>query len=305
MQFKDYYATLGVERDASADEIKRAYRRLARKYHPDVSTEPDAEARIKALNEAHEVLGDPGKRSTYDDLARRQKAGHDFEPPPGWSHTGGYGDGGGPRDFSDFFSTIFGRASGGGTAPAAGRDRHAKVEISLQDAYRGAQRTVLLQVPSRGRGQTAGEQRQIDVNIPKGVREGQKLRLAGLGQPPRGNVPAGDLLLEIAFAPHPHFRVEGRDVYLALPIAPWEAALGAMITVPMPDGSVQLSVPPASATGRKLRLKGKGLPGSPPGDLYAVLEVTAPPATTTDARDAYAALARSFPDFDPRRDLSH
>jgi len=312
MEFKDYYATLGVERTATQDEIKRAYRKLARKFHPDVSKEPDAEARFKEVAEAYEALSDPEKRAAYDDVGRRYQRGQEFHPPPGWDSgfefSGGDARPGEEMNFSDFFESLFGRHAGGaqahGTMHAPGGDHHAKVLIDLKDAYRGARRTISLRVPVvDAQGQVTLQERQLDVNIPKGVREGQHLRLAGQGGPGHGGGPAGDLYLEIAFRPHPHFRVDGRDVYLDLPITPWEAALGATVTTPTPDGSVQLTIPPGSSTGRKLRLKGKGLPSNPPGDMYAVLGITAPPADAPAAKDAYAALARTFPHFNPRSAL--
>jgi len=312
MEFKDYYATLGVDRSASPEDIKRAYRKLARKYHPDVSKEADAEARFKEVSEAYEALSDPEKRAAYDEVGRRYRRGQEFQPPPGWDSGYEYsGRGFGPEegmDFSDFFESLFGRATRAapgaaqrGPVHAAGGDHHAKIVIDLEDAYRGARRTVSLRVPvTDAQGRTTLQERQLDVNIPKGMREGQHLRLAGQGGPGSGGGPAGDLYLEIAFRPHPHFRVDGRDVYLDLPVTPWEAALGAQVDAPTPDGRVQLGIPSGSAPGRKLRLKGKGLPGNPPGDMYAVLHIVAPPATTEASKEAYAALARAFPHFDPR-----
>jgi curved DNA-binding protein len=314
MEFKDYYATLGVERSATQDEIKRAYRKLARKYHPDVSKEADAEARFKEVAEAYEALGDAEKRAAYDDVGKRYKTGQDFSPPPGWD-TGfefsGRDFGGGEAfDHSDFFEALFGRRGAAGAygpraaAHAAGSDSHAKVLIDLQDAYRGARRTLSLRVPHvDAQGHATLQERQIELNIPKGIREGQHLRLAGQGGPGRGEGPAGDLYLEIAFRPHPHFRVDDRDIYLDLPVAPWEAALGASVTVPTPDGSVQLTLPAGSSAGRKLRLRGKGLPSNPPGDMYAVLTIALPPADTAAAKDAYRAMAQAFPHFNPRRSL--
>lgn len=323
MQFKDYYATLGVDRSANAEEIKRAYRKMARKYHPDVSKEAGAEARFKEVSEAYEALNDPERRAAYDEVAQRHQRGQDFQPPPGWDT--GYGFSGrgyspefspedGHMDFSDFFESLFGHASRGargsggsrgatqrGPMQAAGGDHHAKILIDLEDAYRGARRTISLRVPmSDAQGRTALQERQLDVNIPRGVREGQHLRLAGQGGAGFGGGPAGDLYLEIGFRPHSHFRVVGKDIYLDLPLTPWEAALGATVAVPTPDGQVQLGIPSGSASGRKLRLKGKGLPGNPPGDMYAVLDIVSPPANTEAAREAYAALARAFPTFNPR-----
>jgi curved DNA-binding protein len=313
MEFKDYYAALGVERSATQDEIKRAYRKLARKYHPDVSKEPDAEARFKEVAEAYEALNDAEKRAAYDDVGKRYKTGQDFSPPPGWDagfEFSGRDFGGAEAfDHSDFFEALFGRRPAGARGPrapahAAGSDSHAKVLIDLADAYRGARRNLSLRVPQMdAQGHVTLQERQIELNIPKGIREGQHLRLAGQGGPGHGEGPAGDLYLEIAFRPHPHFRVDGRDVYLDLPVAPWEAALGASVTAPTPDGSVQLSVPAGSSAGRKLRLRGKGLPSNPPGDMYAVLSIALPPAESAAAKDAYRAMAQSFADFNPRRSL--
>jgi curved DNA-binding protein len=313
MEFRDYYATLGVARTAAPDEIKRAYRKLARKYHPDVSKEPDAEARFKEVAEANAVLSDPEKRAAYDDVGQRYGRRDEFQPPPDWNG-GGFefsGRDAGPgadMEFSDFFESLFGQRMRGGAAHgmgrATGRDHHARVVIELQDAYRGARKTLALRMPVvDAQGRVTLHERQLDVQIPAGVREGQHLRLAGQGSAGEGDTPAGDLYLEIAFQPHPHFRVDGRDVYMELPVAPWEAAIGAGVVAATPDGSVQLTIPAGSSPGRKLRLKGKGLPGDPPGDLYALVVITAPPADSPAAAEAYAALARAFPSFNPRREL--
>ncbi len=314
MEFKDYYATLGVERSATQDEIKRAYRKLARKYHPDVSKEPNAEARFKEVAEAHEALIDPERRAAYDDIGRRHAQGQPFEPPPGWdtgyefSGRGGFDGPAGTADYSDFFESLFGRAAGGARGRrgagmrAAGTDHHAKVAIDLEDSYRGARRTISLRMPVvDAQGHAALQERQLEVNIPRGVRAGQHLRLSGQGGPGMGGGPAGDLYLEIELRPHPRFRVDGSDVYVDLPVAPWEAALGATVTAPTPDGDVQLTIPAGSPHGRKLRLKGRGLPGKQPGDLYAQLVVALPRSDSVAAREAYAAMARAFPGFDPRR----
>jgi len=331
MEFKDYYVTLGVERSATQDEIKRAYRKLARKYHPDVSKEPNAEARFKEVAEAHEALIDPERRAAYDDIAKRQASGQPFEPPPGWdsgyefSGRGGEGTAGaGDADFSDFFESLFGRVNGRGgrggrdgrdgrdgrnnasargysAGPAPGGDHHAKLTIDLQDSYRGAQRTMSLRMPVvDAQGQTRLIERQLEVNIPRGVRPGQHLRLLGQGAAGHGGAPAGDLYLEIAFAPHPLFRVDGRDVHFDLPVAPWEASLGALVQVPTPEGTVELSVPPGSTQGRMLRLKGRGLPGAQAGDLYAVLQMTVPPSPSEPEKAAWQALASAYANFNPR-----
>ena len=323
MDFKDYYQTLGVARDASADDIRGAYRKLARKYHPDVSKEPDAEARFKEIGEANEVLKDREKRAAYDAVGaqwdRQRTAGAagspGFQPPPGWNagfeFSGRPDEGSDPfagRDHSDFFEALFGRAARGprGGArdpdrPTQGEDHHAKVTIDLEDAHRGARRSLTLRMPSPDeQGHTVMRERTLDVNIPKGLREGQQLRLAGQGAPGSGGGPAGDLFLEIVFNPHPRFRVDGRDLFVDLPLAPWEAALGAAVSVTTLDGDLELTVPADSAAGRKLRLKGKGLSGSPAGDLYAVIAIALPRADGAKAKAAYEAFAAAF-DFDPRR----
>lgn len=317
MQFKDYYQTLGVAREATPDEIKQAYRKLARKYHPDVSKEKDAETRFKEIGEAGEVLRDPEKRAAYDAAGsqwqRESAAGRerDFQPPPGWDagfEFSGRGDEQG-AEHSDFFEALFGRAARGARArrPEAhmpGQDHHAKVLIDLEDAYRGAQRSISLRMPALDdQGHGVLQERTLDVNIPKGIREGQHLRLAGQGGPGLGaGAPAGDLYLDIAFKPHRLYRVDGRDVYLDLPVTPWEAALGASVAVPTPDGEVDLTIPQGSASGRKLRLKGRGIPGKTAGDFYVVLVVALPPADEPEARAAYEAFAAGF-DFNPRAHL--
>jgi len=308
MKFKDYYQTLGLPREASADDIKHAYRRLARKYHPDLNKEPEAEARFKELGEAYEVLKDPEKRAAYDDVGKRWQPGAE-QPPPGWDSgyefrggEGAFAGGGGFGEHSDFFEALFGRrgAQAQRRAPPRAQDHHAKVQIDLIDAYRGAQRGIRLQVPTLdAQGQVVLAERTLDVAIPPGVREGQHLRLAGQGAPGFDGAPAGDLYLEIHFRPHPLYRVDGRDVYLELPVAPWEAALGADIDVPLPDGSVQMSIPAGSGQGRKLRLKGKGIPGKTPGDLYVLLQIVVPPPANDAQRQAWAELARQAA-FNPR-----
>ncbi|MEQ1805761.1 MAG: DnaJ C-terminal domain-containing protein [Burkholderiaceae bacterium] len=312
MEFKDYYATLGVERSATQDEVKRAYRKLARKYHPDVSKEPDAEARFKEIAEAYEALGDAEKRAAYDDVGKRHARGQEFRPPPGWDsgfEFSGGDSGAGPDSLShsEFFEALFGRHGAGlrgarGAPHGPGGDHHAKVQIDLIDAYRGAQRTISLRVPQLdAAGRVTLVERQLDVNIPKGIRNGQHLRLAGQGGAGQGDAAAGDLYLEVGFAPDPRFRVDGRDVYADLPLAPWEAALGATVDLATPDGSVELAVPAGSKAGRKLRLRGKGIPSTPPGDLYAVLSIALPSADTPQAKEAWGALAKTFGDFDARR----
>jgi len=313
MKFRDYYETLGVPKTATLDDIKRAYRKLARQYHPDVSKQADAEARFKEIGEAYAVLKDPEKRAAYDQVGHDRKGGQEFTPPPGWDSgfefRGGDGMPGEGADFSDFFASLFGRgAPRGGARPrsatAAGEDHHAKVMIALEDAYAGARRSLSLRMPVLDdEGRVALRERTLEVTIPKGIREGQHLRLAGQGGPGIGGGPPGDLYLEIAFAPHSRYRVDGRDVTVDLPLAPWEAALGASVRVPTPGGVVQLTVPPNSSAGRKLRLKGRGIPGDPAGDLYAVVSIALAPADTDAAREAYRAMAKAFAAFDARDNM--
>lgn len=319
MEYKDYYNTLGVERTSTPDEIKRAYRKLARKYHPDVSKAGDAEARFKALGEAYEVLKDPEKRAAYDRLGANWRSGQDFTPPPDWGAGVGpsgveFGRGGrfatGAGDasaYSDFFEALFGRGAfhpgHGRRAPhqSRGEDLHATVALDLEDAYRGATRSLTLQAPAADAGRQAAH-RTLKVKIPKGVQQGQQIRLSGQGAPGVGGGDAGDLYLEIAFKAHPVYRAEGRDVYLELPVAPWEAALGATVKTPTPAGAVELKVAAESRSGNKLRLKGRGIPGTPPGDFYVVLRIALPPANTEQARALYRGMQRDFA-FNPRARL--
>lgn len=313
MKFKDYYETLGVKRDATQDEIKNAYRKLARKYHPDVSKQSDAEERFKEVGEAYKVLKDPESRSAYDRLGANWRNGQDFQPPPDAGDFEFRSNGSGSAgfegmDFGDFFEQMFSRQAGHGayrthgthTMRMAGEDHHAKIQIALEDAYHGAERSISLRLPEVDeRGHVVHRTRTLNVNIPKGIRAGQSLRLAGQGGPGIGGGPAGDLYLEIAFRPHPHYRIDGADVYMDLPLAPWEAALGATVTANTPAGAVELTIPPNSAAGRKLRLKGKGIPGKEAGNLYVVLAIALPRAETDSEKEAYRAFQKAF-DFHPR-----
>ncbi|WP_250460432.1 DnaJ C-terminal domain-containing protein [Microbulbifer litoralis] len=323
MEYKDYYQILGLERDADQAEIKRAYRKLARKYHPDVSSEEGAEDRFKEVGEAYEVLKDPEKRAAYDQLGSGYHSGEEFRPPPGWDqgfefHGGGYTEAD-PEAFSDFFESLFGRAGfgaghagfgarGGGFRHefhAQGENTHARIAIDLEDSYRGASRQITLKHSELGPdGRPQLRERKLNVKIPKGVTEGQQIRLAGQGQPGMGEGKPGDLYLEITFNPHRLYSVEGRTVYLDLPLSPWEAALGARVRVPTPEGAVHLTIPANSKSGSKLRLKGRGIPargtpGQAPGDLYAVLKIVAPPADSEAHREAYRQFSQAF-EFDPR-----
>jgi len=308
MEYKDYYQTLGVARDASQEDIKRAYRKLARKYHPDVSKEPNAEARFKEVNEANEVLKDPEKRTAYDALGKDWRPGQDFRPPPG---------GGGARqgfrfnpedsaEFSDFFSSLFGREFHQGPGEPRrrrGQDQTVRIAIDLEEAYRGITRQLRLDIPELGPdGHPGAKSRTINVRIPAGVTQGRQIRLSGQGGPGIHGGTAGDLYLEVEINPHPHFTPDGKDIHLRLPVAPWEAALGATVQVPTLGGAVNLKIPAGSQGGRRMRLKGRGLPGEPAGDEIVVLEIVAPPAHTDDARRAYQHLAETL-HFNPRAGL--
>ncbi len=310
MQFKDYYETLGVSRDAAQADIKRAYRKLARKYHPDVSKEPNCEARFKDVQEAYEVLKDTDKREAYDRFGPNWKHGDNFTPPPSGAHRADdqntrFGE---EADFSDFFSQIFrgqqGRQQAGPDGfQMRGQDRSLRIQISLQDSYEGATRTLTFAVPELdARGEVRQTPKTVNVNLPKGVIAGQRIRLAGQGGPGFNGGPAGDLFLEVEFESDRRFHAEGHDVYLQLPITPWEAALGAKVVVPTLGGKVELNIASGSQAGRKLRLAGRGLPGQPPGDQYVVLTIVVPEANDEAQRALYREMARLMP-TDPRAEL--
>jgi curved DNA-binding protein len=310
LEFRDYYQTLGVAREAPADEVKKAYRRLARKYHPDVSKEPDAEKRMKEVNEAYEVLSDPEKRAAYDQLGRGYQPGQEFRPPPGWDAGFEFSEHGRPgaeaADFSDFFAEIFGRMGRGprrgGGAQAQGGDHHARILLDLEDAFSGATRQVTLRAPKLDeQGRVTLAEHTLEVRIPKGIREGQVIRLAGQGEPGFGGGKPGDLLLEVQFKPHARFRIDGRDLLLTLPVAPWEAALGAVVRVEPPGGALDVRIPAGAQSGRQLRVRGKGLPADPPGDLLLDIRIVTPPADTPRAKELYETMAREMP-FDPRKE---
>ncbi len=315
MEFKDYYQVLGIARDATQDEVKRAYKRLARKYHPDVSNEPDAEERFKEINEANEVLKDPEKRAAYDQLGANWEAGQDFRPPPDWDggfefHGGGFTNADAAH-FSDFFESLFGKHGpqggfqGGSSRAyyAKGGDSHAKVAIDIQDAFNGVAKSIRLKHLEPGQdGQPRVRERTLQVKIPKGVRQGQHIRLSGQGEPGIGQGKAGDLYLEINFRPHPYYRVEGKDVYLTLPVAPWEAALGETVTIPSPTGTLSVKIPPGCDNGKRLRLKGRGIPAKVPGDFYVEVSIALPKADSDKAKQAYADMRRAF-DFEPRKSM--
>ncbi len=324
MKFRDYYETLGVARGATEAEIKAAYRKLARKYHPDVNKEAGAEDQFKELGEAYSVLKDTEKRAAYDRMGANWKNGQDFTPPPNWNEGfeysdgnfgGGHGGFGGgyEGDQSEFFESLFGRGrhrqgGRGGNAHQSmdfkGQDHHAKILIDLADAYNGAKRTIALHMPTQdASGHVITQERKLDVSIPKGIKAGQNLRLVGQGGPGMGTGGAGDLYLEVDFHPNPIYRVDGKDVYLDLPLAPWEAALGTTANIPTPAGStLELKIPAGTATGRKMRLKGKGIPSKEAGDLYVVPSIILPSAETDAQKEAYQNLEKAF-DFNPRTHL--
>src|SRR5882757_5946077 len=333
MEYRDYYQIMGLARTATADEIKKTYRRLARKFHPDVSKEKDAEKKFKEVQEAYEVLKDPEKRAAYDQLGSEYKSGQQFRPPPDWGS--GFEFRGGPRQgraharggasqeefeeaegFSDFFSSLFGARGGfsggasaggnqfGGAGARAARDHHARVDIDLEEAYAGTTRTLELKRPDlKPDGTLDLKTHTVRVTIPAGVTDGQLIRLAGQGEQATGGGRPGDLYLEAHIRPHRLFQLDGRDVTLTLPIAPWESALGATVTVPTLGGGVEMRIPPNSQSGQKMRLRGRGLPGATPGDQYIQLKVVVPPANSPEVRALYEQMKEQFPDFNPRADL--
>jgi curved DNA-binding protein len=313
--FRDYYEVLGVPRDASPDDIRSAYRKLARQYHPDVNKEPEAEDRFKEVSEAYEVLRDPEKRERYDRLGANWKAGQDVSGASGFGgfapETGDFGDvrvefgtgGFGGGEFSDFFEGLFGSGARGrgrrttgfggfdGFSTMRGSDQEAELELSLEEAARGGRRKISL-----------GDGRDYEVNIPPGVRNGQRIRLPGEGSSGAAGGPSGDLFLRVRIKPHPRFRLEGRDIYVDLPVTPWEAVLGATVEVPTLEGTSRVKVPPGSSTDRKLRLRGQGMPASrgASGDLYAVVKVHVPRRPTAEEHELFERLAQ-VSEFNPRK----
>jgi curved DNA-binding protein len=285
MQYKDYYEVLGVTRGADADALKRAYRKLARKYHPDVSKEKNAESKFKELQEAYEVLRDPDKRAAYDHLGRDYRTGQQFRPPPDWSQR--FGQSGSQRfsdanGFSDFFSSLFGGAA---NAPPPEADA-GHLDVTVEEAFAGTKRRVTLN--------EGGRARSLDVQIPPGVSEGQSLRIPGMGG-------SASLIFRIRLRPHSLYVPQGKDVQIELPLAPWEAALGAKVAVPTLGGTVELTVPAGAQSGQKLRLRGRGFPGTPNGDQIVSIKLVTPAAGSSQAKAAYERMKKEF-NFDPRAD---
>ena len=296
MEYKDYYKILGVSRDVPQDELKKAYRKLARKYHPDVSKEANAEAKFKEVGEAYEALKDPEKRAQYDQFGSSYQHGQSFNPPPGWGGQGGAGMGGG--NFSSFFESMFSGGGMGGNDQffAQGEDVNAKITVSLEDAFNGAKKSIR-------RPGGANQTGTINVKIPAGITSGKKIRLAGQGKAGAG-VEAGDLFLEINIANHAYYQVEDKDVIINLPISPWEAALGAKITVPTLAGKISLTIPTSAKSGQKMRLKGRGLPGKQAGDQIVVLQIMTTPADTPEAKQLYQQMSEEL-NFNPRETLEN
>ncbi len=310
MEYHDYYKTLGLSREASQDEIKKQYRRLARKYHPDVSKEDNAEQRFKEIAEAYEVLKDPEKRRSYDQLGANWKAGQEFRPPPGWEQAFGGGSAhfgagmGGAGGFSDFFESVFGGNMGAGgfrAQPQKPASQTLRITIRLKESYAGGKRTI--QIPEYGtNGQPTGQHRKLEIRIPKGIMPGQKIRLSKQGPAHTPGGTRGDLLLEIRFEEHPLFKLDERNILLTLPITPWEAALGSKVTVPTLGGRVELKVAAGAQSGQKMRLKGRGLPGKQPGDQIITLLIQVPPADSEEMKQLYQQM-RERSNFSPRDPL--
>jgi len=317
MEYRDYYEIMGIKREATQDEIKRSYRKLARKYHPDVSKQSDAEERFKEVGEAYEVLKDPEKRAAYDQLGSNWQQGQDFQPPPGWQDGFEFSGGGNTEadsaHFSDFFEDLFGRAGGAGDAgfrqsqqhgyQMQGEDHHAKVGVTIEDAYHGAERAITLKMPEvDATGHLVTRDRSLNVKIPKGVTQGQRIRLRGQGGPGMGDAPAGDLYLEIDLISHSIYSVDGHDIYVDLPVAPWETALGEKVSIPTLGGKVEMKIPAGSQSGSKLRLKGRGLPGKNNGDQYVILKIETPEAKTEKQEELYRRMQKEM-NFNPRSRL--
>ncbi len=318
MEYKDYYTTLDIDRNATQDEVKRAYRKLARKFHPDINKDADAEQRFKEIGEAYEVLQDTEKRAAYDKFGKDWQAGQDFKPPPDWDngfefHGGGYTETDASQ-FSDFFESLFGAQEGAHRRSTftrqqpefsgKGQDLHAKIVIRMEDSYQGSKQSLTLQRPTVDEsGHVSTQPHTLQVSIPKGVLEGQQIRLTGQGEAGTGKGQNGNLFLEISFSKHPYFTTDKRDILLTLPVSPWEAALGGSVPVPTLGGTVELKIPPNSQTGKKLRLKGRGLSSaSASGDQYITLAIIVPPSDSDKAKELYRAMEKAL-SFNPRSHL--
>jgi len=316
MEYKDYYKILGVDKKATADKIKKQYRRMARKYHPDVNTAKESEQKFKDVGEAYEVLKDPKKRKAYDQYGSNWKEGqqqqqyqqqYQQQPDGGFGAGSGFDFGGGFGDegqFSDFFESLFGggrsrRQSASQTLK--GEDVNASISIPIEDAYKGATRKITFQTPGTSEGQVTNKEVNLNVKIPKGIKNNQKIRLAGQGAPGFNGGPAGDMYLKVEFQKHPIYQVDGADVYIKLPVSPWEAALGAKVEVPTPASTIKMNIPEGSTQGKKLRLKGKGIPAKKPGDLYVVINIVLPPANTEKAKKVYESMKDL--NFNPRENF--
>ena len=314
MEYKDYYKILGVSKNATQDEIKKKYRQLAHKYHPDISSEKNAEEKFKTIQEAYTVLKDPEKRKTYDNVGQYSAGGSPFgagfsaEQMRGGQARSGFHfqQHGNFSGFSDFFEQLFGGGMRGGRSSSSGfkvpgQDQQAKINITLEDAYTGGVQLLTLQEPVMdAHGQMQYQKKQLKVNIPKGVTEGSKIRLAGQGSPGQRGGRRGDLYLEIHLKPHALYTVQGTDIFINVPITPWEAALGASISVPTLGGKVKIKIPSNAKSGQKLRLKGRGLPSKSPGDEYVILQIDVPQPKTEKQRELYKQMAELMP-FNPRQ----
>lgn len=312
MEFVDYYKVMGVAEDASLADIKRSYRKLARKFHPDVSKEADSESQFKKISEAYQVLKDPERRKEYDELRKYGgRTGGDYSPPPGWQSHAGFDPGdftaAGSGGYSDFFEELFGARAyhhrnhhAESEFTARGQDIHSRLSISLKDAFNGVSLPVELGRPTlHSDGSIRTEKRTVNIKIPKGVGDGQTIRLRGQGGPAIGEAPAGDLYIELSVADDEFFHLDGNNITTTLAVTPWEAALGASVVVPTLAGKVNLTVPPNSASGKKLRLKGRGMPGAPPGDQYVILDIISPPAKTDEQKEHYRQMSKLW-SFNPR-----
>ncbi len=325
VKYRDYYEILGIKRGAGQDEVQRAYRKLARKYHPDVNKASNAEEKFKEINEAYEVLKNPEKRKMYDQLGPNWRAGQDFRPPPGWDARFDFGRGGsrqtefewgGPGDFSDFFESLFGgrgfRQARGGTAPGglgreavwrqAGADQETTIRIPLEEAFGGVTKPIVLQSQViNPKGQLEVREKRYDVKIPPGILPGQRIRLTGQGEEGTGGGPKGDLYLKVEIEPHPVFKLNGRDLHMDVPVAPWEAVLGSEVRVSTLSGNIDLKIPPGKQSGQKLRLRGKGMPNpkGAPGDLHVTVVVKVPTHPSASERELFEEL-RKISTFNPR-----